>query len=1148
MIEFVLGKPQSKKSVYLQQKALEAAAGDVFSPVWYLVPEQYTLQTQRELIRQNNSKGLLNLEVLSFNRFVYRLQNELSLAGKLALKGSSRAALLYRLLEEAPERFPLLAKKRKSHAFIKALAKMLTECYQYRMTPEKLKELAAKMPGELLRDKTSDLAELLAVYAEAVRREYFVVEAALGEVAALLRQSELGQTEVFVDGFYGFVPLQLEILSVLIEKAKAVHIALPYAWKDEERLGFGDLRYPSELYFDIKNTISKLRELSAPEKLTLIKESLPEVSPGILKIEAELFQQPEQPEQEECGQLHIAEAASREEELRYVAEEILYYVYEKGYRFCDLAVLTGNLEEYAERAEQIFKEYQLTCFVDRKETIRLHPLLAFLESALQAVRTRFRYEEMMQHLKSVYICLPSWDREKKEAVQTEISRLDIMATERGFRGLAAYEKAEGLSLEMRQILQDIRQLEQGIRRESSFSGKLTALEEYLQSRQVFPAIEKQVLELEERQEWTVASQYRQVCRKVQEHLAEMRRFMELPSDQPADAEKGRQLESGQSEGREEVPEAKGEPLREGISVEDFAALLLAGMSELEYASAPPVPDQIVIGSLEHTRLPKTKVVFAIGLTENNVPSIQPDNGFFSDWERLSLKNAGTEFGLAEDRKTSIFKAQLTIFMSLLSATEQLYLSFAGTGSDGRTQRPAELYYQICRMFPRNKVKNLTKWWQEHEKVTYPKPTLVSFMKQWQAGGENKDFFRVYQSLKNSWARATVEKLTQPVFEPMEKISAELADSLYGRQRGMSVSRLESYSACPFLHFIRYGLKAREIMPYQAERVDIGMFLHKVMEMVHRLSRKAGKQLFEMEETEYRDVLQQAVKEAVQADRRDIFTGSARNGFLAERLTALADRALETMRKQLQRGKMSFYREELRFRREDMADLRFFTEDGEEFFLEGVIDRIDISREGKFIYFSVLDYKTSEHELDYTEIFYGLQLQLLIYLEAGEQYLRKEDGALALPVGAAYFHLKDPLFSQTDIGMGELPAEEDFLKAMRLKGVFVLEELSRLDGSLHERSLVTNVRLKKDGSPYAGSMALPAAELKRLTGFAHAKAEEIAGRIRQGDAEIKPYYYNKRTPCAYCRYSGICKIDRKERPYRYLTKKDKADVIGEENKS
>ena len=128
MLEFILGKPYSDKSKYMQKQALKAAAADPFAPVWYFVPEQYTLQMQRQLLAQNDKKGLLNLEVLSFNRLVYRLQNELPAAGKLALKGSGRTALIYRLLEEGKDRFPLLAAKRKSHAFIQNLAKQATEC------------------------------------------------------------------------------------------------------------------------------------------------------------------------------------------------------------------------------------------------------------------------------------------------------------------------------------------------------------------------------------------------------------------------------------------------------------------------------------------------------------------------------------------------------------------------------------------------------------------------------------------------------------------------------------------------------------------------------------------------------------------------------------------------------------------------------------------------------------------------------------------------------------------------------------------------------------------------------------------------------------------------------------------------------------
>ena len=1222
MIEFILGKPYSKKEKYIQAQALAAAAQDPFAPVWYLVPEQYTLQMQRQLLAANHNQGLLNLEVLSFNRLVYRLQNELPVAGKLALKGSGRAALIYRLLEEGQECFPLLAAKRKSHAFLQNLVRQLTECYQYQMTPEKLRELSGQISGELLRDKTADLAGFLDAYRAALKKEYFAVEAALEEVCGLLRRFPLSDTEIFVDGFYGFVPVQLEILSILNERAKAVHIALPYAWSDKNSLNLNDLRYPAELYFDVKNSISRLRQRAAKEKIVLVEETAENIPPELLKLEAELFQSPGRPAAGESGHIHLAEAGTIEEELRYTAETILSYVYERGYRFRDIAVLTGNLEEYAEKAERIFREYRLTAFLDRKETIRRHPVMTFIESALQTARMDFRYEELMRHLKNIYIYPLAGEPGQKEALEAEISRLDIYAAEHGLRGAAAYSRLEGLSAELTEILSDLAEFSKGLKREKDFAGKLAVFQNYLDQRQVFAAIERQAEELAARADWVKASQYRQAGEKLKEYLAEMQRFMALPlnsdgakntaSVNQQSTETGASAEQFQAAGTERQPteitssasagqfktaderagsislqqtadtasqtagtlserteslgtetvsaasiptkqpaaiaaellagKEKGQTDRQWISTDDFAALLLAGMSELEYAAAPPVPDQIVIGSLEHTRLPQTKVVFAIGLTESSVPSVQPDNGFFSDWERQALKKIGA--GLAEDQRTSIFKAQLTIFMSLLSASEHLHLSYATSGGSSRAERPAQLYYQISRMFPENKIKNLTKWWQAHEQVTYPEPTLVSFMKQCHDGGTNPGFAAVYQSLKASPLGEVVKRLTQPPFQPVEKIAPVLADRLYSGQRRMSISRLESYNACPFRHFLRYGVKVREIVPYQAERVDMGIFLHKVLETFFRLSRRQKKQIFELTSEEYDQILSTAAAAALQTDRRHIFAGSARNGFLADRLTELADRAVKTVQKQMQRGEMSFYQEEIHFRPEDFAQLRFFTEDGTEFFLEGVIDRMDISRQGEIIYFSVLDYKTSEHNLDYTAIYYGLQLQLLLYLEAGREYLQNRQSLSAVPVGAAYFHLKDPIFKQTEIDGA--PAEEDFLKAMRLRGVFAAESLIRLDrGAADGQPVVMNVQLKKDGIPHAGNMVLAADELKRLQDFAHHRAETAAGRIWQGDAAIRPYAYKKKTPCTYCPYAGICKFDRQERPYRYLRPKEKEDVVGEE---
>ncbi|MDO4765972.1 MAG: PD-(D/E)XK nuclease family protein [Eubacteriales bacterium] len=1119
-MELILGRPQTEKSIYLQKMALQKAKENIFRPVWYIVPEQYTLQMQRELIQQNKNQGLLNLEVLSFNRLVYRLQNYLATAGRVSLNAAGKSALIYRILENEPGRFPVIAKRRNSPAYIESLSKMLTECFQYRMTAEKLREIAGSLSGELVRDKTLDLAELLEAYKELLHSDYFVVEAALEHVCQVLKQDfDLSEIEIFVDGFYGFVPIQIEILSVFMQKAKDVHIAFPYAWKKKTHLDLENLRYPSELYYGIKNSISKLRQNSpvVEEKITLIESRRENVSPEMIKIEDELYQSPKEPLSVVAENIFLAEAGNIEEELRYVAEEILSYVHEKGYRYHEMAVLTGNLSTYAAKVDKIFREYELSYFIDQKESIKKHPLPAFIRSALQSVLSGFRYVDLMQHLKNIYAVADEDDPK----IRAELDRLDIFALEKNLRGSKDYRNLEGLSEEMQEILEALFELEKALKKGKTFEKKLDALENYLDRKDIYRKLEHQMEEREAASDWVKASKYRQVGEKIKAYLQEMREFM--------------------LQGLEESDSSESER----ISTEDFAALILTGLEALEYAAAPPVPDQIVVGSLEHTRLATVKIVFAIGLTENNVPSVQEDSGFFSDWERQSIKGfSDGGFGLAEDRKNSIFKAQLTIFMSLMSATEKLYLSYALTDTTGKSERPSALFYQIRRMFPKNEVKNLAHWWLAHEKITYPKPTLVSFLKQFHLGGENTLFYPIYQKLKDSQEHKALERLTQTSFSQTGNLPAGLAEKLYHKQRKMSVSRLESFSSCPFLHFLRYGIKAREIVPYQAERMDMGLFLHKVLETVFHLSQKLDKQVYELTEEEYQEVMQEAVQKALQENKRNIFTGNARNRFLADRLAEIANRVVRTSQKQMQLGAMKFYQEELFFRKEDLANIHFYTEDGQEFFLEGVIDRMDIQKEGASIYFSILDYKTGEHDLDYTKIFYGLQLQLMIYLKAGEEYLLKREGAeKVLPISGAYFHMKNPLFAQSDL-TGGYPEEEDFLKAMRLKGVFVAENLAKLDKSLESggQSQVMNIRLKKDGTPYAGAMVLSEEELEKCKQYSHKKAEELATRIWQGDTEVRPFYYNKQKPCTYCPYVGICKVDLKENPYRYLTKKQKEDIV------
>jgi ATP-dependent helicase/nuclease subunit B len=115
-IQFILGGPGTGKttSVIRQMANMKVDlpnVGSQLSSYFYVVPEQYTLKAQEKILQE--VQGLLDIEVLSFNRLVYRFMDYIGLASHQMIQDTGKSMLIRQIIEDHVDEFKWITKHRK---------------------------------------------------------------------------------------------------------------------------------------------------------------------------------------------------------------------------------------------------------------------------------------------------------------------------------------------------------------------------------------------------------------------------------------------------------------------------------------------------------------------------------------------------------------------------------------------------------------------------------------------------------------------------------------------------------------------------------------------------------------------------------------------------------------------------------------------------------------------------------------------------------------------------------------------------------------------------------------------------------------------------------------------------------------------------
>ena len=1132
-LQLILGGSGSGKTTYLYDEVIRLSMEHPQEQYFLIVPEQFTMQTQKDIVTRHPNHGTMNIDIVSFARLAYRIFEELAVEQLSVLDDMGKSMVLRKVAAAQKRQLVLFGGQLSKPGFVGQLKSMLSEFYQYGITPEALREMAPSARSPLLRQKLEDLALVEQSFQEYIEGHYITTEQVLDVLCRLIPESGLIRNSVIaLDGYTGFTPVQYRLTELFLVYAKQVYVTVT---ADEAagiygKMGIQNLFYMSRQMavrlseIAEKNQVKKLPDIILGEQKNRRFARRPELA----WLEQNLFRYGTETAYtgEATDSIVFFQASNPSGEVSHIVHEIQRLVQEGKARYREIAVITGDLPGYGKEITHQFTQNQIPHFMDDKKNVLDNCLVELIRASLEAVRQDFSYESVMRYLRTGLV---SQERTMVDRLENYILAMGIRGGkrfretwERTYRGAGDLNVTEVNAFKDRVLAPLFAMQERFRQADLTIAGMTEAVLTLLADCRAEEQLESYQEYFTKIGEHRLAKEYGQVYGLVTELL---KRLSDLLGE-------------------------------ERVSRKEYLEILDAGFAELKVGVIPAVADRVVVGDITRTRLAHIRVLFFAGVNDGIVPARKERGSLLSDRDRDFLGEHHLE--LAPTAREESFQQRFYLYLMMTKPSKQLILSWCRTGADGKSRRPSFLIGELRTMFPNAVLTDQeTQMDSEIYSVAEAKQRLSTKLGQYRDGQLEQDeekaqfleLYRWFASSKDN--QKTLRRFMDAAFFVYEQqgISHAVAKALYGEILSGSVTRLEQYAACAYSHFLRYGLELLERKRFELASSDIGTLFHESIDLCFRRVKEKQYDWHTMT-NETRDMLVEECVAAVTENYGNTILGSsARNRYLAQRVEQITKRTVWALQQQIKKGDFIPAGFEVSFSAADnLSAMKIALSESEALHLRGRIDRMDVCEDGGKVYVKIIDYKSGSTSFDLLALYYGLQLQLVVYMDAVTEmaqhhYPDKE----IVPAGILYYNIADPLAEKKGQPDPE-KIDAEILKKLRMNGLVnsELEVVRHLDRTIEKESDVIPVVLK-DGEVQAGRSSVANRErFARLSQFVHRKLKEAGQEILDGEIGVAPYKNGQRTACDYCPYHAVCGFDRKTSGYEFNRWKNrKTEEIWEE---
>ena len=1114
-VRFLLGASGSGKSRQIYNEIIQASINEPERNFYLIVPEQYTMEAQRELVTMHPAGGMMNIDAIGMNRLAYRVFDELGISTGQVLEDFGKSMLIKKILCEQQDTLQVYGSYYDKLGFVDEMKSMMSEIFQYNIKRDTIDEIMEQIPEDsVVAGKMQDIRHIYEEFEAFAGERYIVAEQLVELLTRHVGQSKLVcGSSLYFDGFTGFTPVQLELVEKLMTCADDLTFSFTLDDRDQKYEHIKDY----ELFYLTKTTIKKLTEAAAAAGVEI--ES-PVVLPGTINyrlgenrelffLERNLFRSPYQKWKQPLERIHLTATGDAQDEIVFVASTIRRLVREEGYRYKDIAIVAGDLEQASHIYERVMDEYEIPVFIDANACLKANPCAETIRSVLAVLADDFSYDSVFRFLKAGMTDLTFED----------IELLENYALKRGVRGYSRwnravsenYEKTSPVNVE--EIRQAFMKMLGDIRKAFADKKAVTkdyveALYDFLLQIHMYEKLEARKNELYEENRINEGDAYGQIFEKT------VRLF-------------------------DKIAELLGDTK---MSVKEFYEIVDTGLSDIEVGVVPPTVDRVLIGDITRSRLNHIKVLFFTSVNDGIVPKAPKKGRILSDRDRDILSGCGLE--LAPSDKQNSYIEQFYIYTILTKPSDHLYISYHTLSASLESMRPSYLLGRISSIFPSLQA-------EEYDAASCMPDTV------------NRSLRRILRTEEDDSEDAESRILTRILTEKglareltaiykgrtyrnvAEQLPPETIALLYGRYLHASVSKLELYARCGFAYFLKYGLRLKEREMYQVDVRNVGVILHSVMEGLFKQVRDTRNNDWEnFPEDERMLMVTELVNRAAEESAGDFFEDNARNAYMLQMIERMAQTSAGMLQKHIRLGSMKPGMLEKTFdsAKDEVGSYLFELPNQIRMSINCKIDRVDVEEEDGTVYIKVIDYKSSTRKLSLEEVLNGEQLQLVTYSAIAYEIEKMiyPDKNIQI-AGLLYYSFDDPVIEiesseiDTDTEQPEFSDQEKLdaerMEKMKLQG-FVNESPAVIQKMDHTCNQSLPVKLDKNGDIKKSENVVSADQIRTIMELTRENIEELGSQIAEGKIAIEPYKNKSNTGCDYCEFKNICHFDVKNGGNQY----------------
>ena len=1075
-----------------------------------ITPEQFSFTAEKKLMEAIETEAVFNAEVVTFSRMAYRVIQEIGGRTETNLSKCGKAMLIYSILNNCKKDLKFLGKTDEN---VDMAGTAITEFKKHGISVEQLKQETEKQSDIYLKNKLNDINMIYEKFQEQIAGKYIDETDLLTILAQNVdKVPDFKDNLIYIDEFAGFTSQEYDIIQKLVKIAKQVTITICTDTIHEIKNADTDIFYSNQI------TINKLLQIASENDIKIEEVELEQTyrfkTPELKHLEKNLYNSKTNYFEQIPQNIKIFLAKNQYSEIEEVTKEIYKLVRDENYRYRDIAVITKNIDTYSSLARAIFDKYNIPIFIDENRDLSQNILVQYVLSILEIFTKNWTEEAVLNYIKIGFSEIDEDDlfRLEKYCLKWGIKQ-NKWKKEFTYGNYEEKDKEEIARLEeiRKQIIEPLISLKNKLDENKTAEGISRTIYNFLIEQNIAEKIKQKQEKLEEQGLIDLSNEYQNSIQTIIDILDEI--VLVFKDDK--------------------------------ITLDKYAQILKVGFKNSSLTKIPGTQDQVMMGDIDRSRSHKVKAIFIIGLNDGVFPSVRKDEGFLNDADREILKQDGIE--LAKGTIDKLYEDNFNIYKAFTTAEERLYLSYPSSDMQGKALRPSMLINKIKKIY--KNIEEQSDVIEEKSEILNQNTTFEQLIKNINKLKETeieKMWYYVYDYYKKdeNWNNKLQQSLKGLDYSNLpEKIKQENIDKLYGNKLTTSISKLEQYRRCPFSYFLQYGLKIKPQEELKVQSFDTGTFMHETIDEFFSIVKENGYQLSELTEEQISEIIDKIIDEKLSQNKNYIFTSTAKYRALVVRLKRLVKKALKYIVETLTLSEFNVLGTEIEFdEKGKYKPIRITLDNGKNVEIIGKIDRIDTAQNEDGKYLRIIDYKSSIKNIDLNEVYAGLQIQLLTYLDAA---CKEED---LLPAGILYFNLIEQMVkAEKNIGIEKI--EEQIRKGFKMKGL-ILADVKVV--KLHDKNLDSGYSnlvpvyiSKKTGDISEGnSSCVSKEEFKDLQDYMYKVIKQISNEILSGKIDLKPFYKNKKTPCSYCDYRSICNFNNGacQNKYNFIDEKSKKEIL------